>query len=316
MFSNQRRPMAGGGVYNGNVGALATLPEPMEMGKLVVQTVIQGARRNPVLSSTYVIGILLLLIVGNGIPLTIQQSTQYNRIMDSINLQAEYKATEQYYQADQMYRHTRGFLGWSCDNTCQIWKRKRDQSLLDLQKIRQEGAAQMKIAKNVAGVWSEIGISELKDSFWSYFNAGKKFAQRQSMWDIFFIGLRSMTRGRDESQIEFILKVLFQVLMNISMGLFMCFIFFVSSLYSIISSYQPNILVAILTFIGATAAAFSFVTTYLIAVYGAAATGVYGLLKVVESVSRAQLADQHRQQQRMEWNQRQQQQQQQRPHYE
>jgi hypothetical protein len=102
--------MAGGGNnnngYGGNDAALDTLPEPREMGKLVLHTaVIQTARWNPLLSTTYVVGILLLLIVGIAFC-----------IMESIDLQSEYKATNQYSRADQMYQHTRRFLGWSCDN--------------------------------------------------------------------------------------------------------------------------------------------------------------------------------------------------------
>jgi len=61
----------------------------------------------------------------------------------------------------------------------------------------------------------KIGVEEVKDSFWDYFNAGKQFAKRQSMWDAMFMGIRRL--GRDESVIEYALKVLLQVLINFSM---------------------------------------------------------------------------------------------------
>jgi hypothetical protein len=300
----QPRPQRG---HPPGAGVALTLPEPMEMGTLVVRTATGFVRRNPIVSATYFSGLLLLLIIGNGIPLTIEQSRKYNRIMDSIDLQAEYDATQVYWQSEQMYRQTRGWFGWSCDSTCQRWKKRRDKSLKQLEKIRAEGAARTSDAKSIAGIWSEVGVSELKDSFWTYFTAGKKFAQRQSMWDLMWISMRSMTRGRDESTLEFFLKVLLQVLLNFSAGLIMCLVFFVTSLYSIITSYQANVVVSLLTFLGASAAAFAFVSTYLLAVYGAAATGVYGILKVAETAGRAQLGDQERQR-RMEWNQ-------QRPHH-
>lgn len=67
----------------------------------------------------------------------------------------------------------------------------------------------------------------------------------------------------------------------------MALIMFVIGLWSIVRSYQPNPIVAMLFFVGAACAAFSFVATYLLAIYGAAAGGVYGVLKVAESNARA-----------------------------
>mmetsp|Transcript_5509 Transcript_5509/g.13819 ORF Transcript_5509/g.13819 Transcript_5509/m.13819 type:complete len:86 (-) Transcript_5509:1324-1581(-) len=68
----------------------------------------------------------------------------------------------------------------------------------------------------------------------------------------------------------------------------MAFIFFVIGLWSIVRSYQPNPIVAVFFFIAAMCASFSFVATYLLAMYGAAAGGVYGVLKVAEGNLRIQ----------------------------
>jgi len=97
-----------------------------------------------------------------------------------------------------------------------------------------------------------------------------------------------MHRGRDETWFEFALKVLLQVLVNFSMGLIMALLMFVFGLWSIVRSYQANPLVAVAFFVGAACAAFAFVATYLLAVYGAAAGSVYGVLKVAETSARAQ----------------------------
>ena len=85
------------------------------------------------------------------------------------------------------------------------------------------------------------------------------------------------------------MTVLMQVLMNFTMGLAMALIFFWTSLWGIVRSYEPNLLFAVLMFICAAAAGFSYVITYILAIYGAAAGGVYGLLKVAESSQRARL---------------------------
>ncbi len=79
-----------------------------------------------------------------------------------------------------------------------------------------------------------------------------------------------------------------QVLMNFSAGLVMALVMFVIGLWSIVRSYQPNPIVAVFFFVCAACAAFSFVATYLLAMYGAAAGGVYGVLKVAENNLRLQ----------------------------
>jgi len=52
-----------------------------------------------------------------------------------------------------------------------------------LDEIKAEGYARMSDAKKVAGIFSEVGVGEVKDSFWDYFQSGKQFAKRQTMWD-------------------------------------------------------------------------------------------------------------------------------------
>jgi len=95
-----------------------------------------------------------------------------------------------------------------------------------------------------------------------------------------FMGIRSM--GRDENMLEYGMKILMQVLLNFSLGLAMAFVMFVIGLWSIVRAYQPNPIIAVIFFVSASCAAFSFVTTYLFAIYGAAAGGVYGVLKIAE----------------------------------
>jgi hypothetical protein len=58
-------------------------------------------------------------------------------------------------------------------------------------------------------------------------------------------------------------------------------------------------MVSILIFVGASAAATSFVATYLLALYGAAAGGIYGLASLAETTAMAQRIATHRQQQRI-----------------
>lgn len=267
------------------------LPSVADVGTLVVRGVKKFAKRNRVITGGYLFGILFLIFVGSGTKLSVDQMRKYNRIMDSIDLHAEYDASNRYAQSVQAYRATKGWF--SCDSLCKRNKRRMEDAEAALKAIREEGYARMSDAKKVAGLYSQIGIDEVKDSFWGYFAAGKQFAKRQSMWDMMFLGVRKMSR--DESMIEYMLKVLMQVLINFSMGLVMSLVIFVGNLWSIIRSYQPNPLTAVFFFLGSTCAAAAFVSTYLFAIFGAAAGGVYGLAKVVESQARIEGGQRHRQ---------------------
>jgi hypothetical protein len=284
MYAGQRQYQARGVPPQGRQ---LVLPEPGDLGQMIVRGASTFARRHKVITGSYILGILVILLIGGGTKLNYDQRRQYNQIMNTIDLQAEFDASTDFWQAKEAYQATKGWF--SCDGICQRNKRRMEKAKLQLDWIRQEGQARMSKAKSVAGIFSEVGVGEVQDSFWSYFTHGKQFAKRQSMWDAMWMGIRTMSRGRDENIIEFGLRVLMNVLVNFSIGLIMALVMFVIGLWSIIRSYQPNPIVAVLFFVGASCAAFSIVATYLLAIYGAAAGGVYGVLKVAESNARAQI---------------------------
>ncbi|KAL7571109.1 hypothetical protein ACA910_014718 [Epithemia clementina (nom. ined.)] len=258
------------------------------MGRLIVRGAAHFARKNKLITGTYLLGWIFLLFVGTGTKLTLTQQRTFTKIMNTIDVQAEYDATSDYWEARRLYHASRGWF-WTChDAYCQRNKRRFERAEQTLKAIRAEGQARMSDAKKAAGLLSEVGVGEAKDSFWQYLYQGKEFAKRQSMWDALFIGLRQMTRGRDETWIEYGIKVLMNVLVNFTLGMIMALLFFVFSLWGIIQSYQPNPLLAVVVFVGASAAAFAYVATYLLAIYGAAAGTVYGVLKVAESTARQQ----------------------------
>ena len=77
------------------------LPDVADMGTLVVRGVTSFARRNRVLTGSYLFGIVVLLFMGAGTQLTLQQRREYNRIMNTIDLRGEYAASERYARAYQ-----------------------------------------------------------------------------------------------------------------------------------------------------------------------------------------------------------------------
>eukprot|EP00569_Conticribra_weissflogii_P004134 CAMPEP_0171330640 /NCGR_PEP_ID=MMETSP0878-20121228/2151_1 /TAXON_ID=67004 /ORGANISM="Thalassiosira weissflogii, Strain CCMP1336" /LENGTH=309 /DNA_ID=CAMNT_0011830997 /DNA_START=56 /DNA_END=985 /DNA_ORIENTATION=- len=256
---------------------------------LALRSLRSFTTRHKLLTTTYLYGLtalFLLLLLGTGTKLTAEQHRRYSQIMNSIDLEAEFSAASEYHAAHSRYYHSKGWF--TCDQRCRHFKSIMEQKYDLWQEVQREGRARMSDAKKVAGLTSEIGVGEVMDSFWDYFDGGKKFAKRQSYWDAFFVGMRSM--GRDESFVEYALKMLMQVLVNFSLGLIMALIFFVFGLWNIIKTYQPNPLAGLLFFLTAASAAFAFVSTYLLAMYGAAAGGLYGVVKLAESNRRIEAA--------------------------
>lgn len=252
------------------------------IGTLALSTVTSFAKRHKVIATSYLYGVtalIVLALLGGGTKLTIDQQRQYNGIMNTIDLQAEYTAADRYHSAYANYYHSKGWI--SCDSTCQHYKKIWERRKYEWDEIKAEGNARMSDAKSVAGIFSEVGVGEVTDSFWEYFASGKRFAKRQSMWDAMFMGMRSM--GRDESMVEYLLKMLMQVLINFSMGLIMALIIFIFGLWNIIRSYQPNPLTGLFFFVTAGCASFAFVGTYLMTLYGAAAGGLYTMAKMAEA---------------------------------
>lgn len=267
------------------------LPDAGDFGTLAVHAVKTFAKKNKVITTSYVFGLFILIFAGAGTKLTWDQRQQYERIMNTVDLAAEMNAANRYYSSKYHYDQSKGWF--SCDAMCTRAKERMQRDKLKLDEIRRLGQSRMSDAKATAGIFSEIGVSEVKDSFWEYFASGKQFAKRQSMWDAMFMGMRSM--GRDESMLEYAFKVLMQVLINFSMGLVMALLFFVFGLWSIVKSYQPNPLTALMFFLSAVCASFAFVATYLFAIYGLAAGGVYGVAKVAEAQLRLEAGNNNRQ---------------------
>jgi hypothetical protein len=303
MFQYQQRQRpppptwAGNNINNRNL-QLAQLPDVNQIGSIVLTGIRTFAKRYKYVTGWYVLGLIVLCLLaitgGKGRSLTVNEEKEYNYIMNTIDLQAEYDAVDAYWDASNRYHATKGWF--SCDGLCQRHKQTMKAAEIKLNAIRAEGNARMSDAKAVAGLFSDVAFTEMSESFWQYLNAGKRFAKRQTSWDVMWMMMRGITRGRDESFMEYALKILLHILINFSMGLLSALVFFIFGLWNILRSYQPNPFVAIIVFIGAASAASSFVLTYIIGMWGAAATGLYSVAKLAENSMRAQIADDQRRQ--------------------
>lgn len=96
----------------------------------------------------------------------------------------------------------------------------------------------MSEVKARVGIFSEYGVAETRERFWDSFAGGQSFAKRQSMWDLFFVGLSGASR--DENTISILLRWLLNLLINFTIGLVAALIHFAFRLWLLVASYQPD----------------------------------------------------------------------------
>eukprot|EP00516_Mucochytrium_quahogii_P003425 CAMPEP_0203757070 /NCGR_PEP_ID=MMETSP0098-20131031/10221_1 /ASSEMBLY_ACC=CAM_ASM_000208 /TAXON_ID=96639 /ORGANISM=" , Strain NY0313808BC1" /LENGTH=215 /DNA_ID=CAMNT_0050649183 /DNA_START=101 /DNA_END=745 /DNA_ORIENTATION=- len=172
------------------------------------------AKRHYVMTSAYIVGVVIMLFAG-GFAVSMEQEQKYERILSQIDLKRMHRAQVAAQNAEYNYRESKGWF--SCDNHCMANYEEYQLNLARLAEVEKEFAEIQSEAKSVVGVFSEYGVQEVRDLFWSQFAGGKDFAKRSSWWDLIFMSIGSM--GRDESLMEFALRFLMNMLMNFTIGL-------------------------------------------------------------------------------------------------
>jgi len=182
------------------------LPSASTALSATVNGVKYVAKTYPKTTSYYLIGLVIALLF-TGTALTATQTRSYDKTLDKIDTELEYDVSLKASEAYNAYYNSKGWF--SCDSTCTRLKNTHEAVAKDLAEVRRVGYEIVKDAKEEVGVFSEVGVAEVRDSFWSYFAKGAKFAKRQSMYDALFMGFRSM--GRNESTGEYVMKMVLQV---------------------------------------------------------------------------------------------------------
>lgn len=75
---------------------LQIVPSLSTTGALLVRGAKTFARKNKVITGSYLFGLIVLLLAGSGTKLTYDQVREYNRIMSSIDLDLEYEAANDF----------------------------------------------------------------------------------------------------------------------------------------------------------------------------------------------------------------------------
>ncbi|GAB5032381.1 Hypothetical protein NocV09_00900740 [Nannochloropsis oceanica] len=241
-----------------------------DLPMIVARGAVRLAKKHYITSSLWVAGLIVLTFF-QGFAVPDDSLKQYEHVIKGIDLNKLYALQNDAWAAEEMYRQSKGWF--SCDDACQSYKRAWQSAQAKLHNLEKEQEKKQREANKHLGVFSTYGVDEAKQLFWRSFKWGKSFGQRQTMFDMLFMGFRAMRR--DEGLLEYTLQILIHFLLNMALGLFMALTGFTLSLWSFIRSYSPDFLTGLLFFAGAFVSAAAMVATYLTLLYGTAGATVF-----------------------------------------
>eukprot|EP00927_Polykrikos_kofoidii_P019471 TRINITY_DN19103_c1_g1_i1.p1 TRINITY_DN19103_c1_g1~~TRINITY_DN19103_c1_g1_i1.p1 ORF type:complete len:296 (+),score=53.34 TRINITY_DN19103_c1_g1_i1:87-974(+) len=254
--------------------------DDVDFGAIAVNYATGAVKRNPIKVSMWIVG-LLVAAFAKGFSVDKEAFVAY-----SVSLQQAEDVTgtelrnamARVQQADQLYYNAKGWF-WSCDKACmRAWDRLNI-AKAEMNRVAEKRDGLVTEARREVGIWSTFGVQDVRDSFWAAWKSGKDFAARYTMMDAMFM----MIGGKEETAVSMLVKLLFQYIINLTMGLIGAFFFFIYNVYTLIVSYGEPFMSGLSFFLLVLVAGMSVIGTYLFAIYGTVVGGgAYLVKKAVE----------------------------------
>jgi len=228
----------------------------------------------------WVLGLYCLFAASAPYSPTIEEEQRYSDLMSQAIFSEEMRQAQQALVMEQRHLDEVHVWGWR-------WRPPYDRKVPEAQRrvaaARQVFDAEVKYrdglvseAKSNVGLWSPVGVDEVRKRFWAAYQDGKDFAKRMSFWDVMFAG---MGRGRDEEAWVSILRFVGQIMMNFTIGLISALISFSFALVSMIWEYKASLASGIAFFVVAFSGASAMVALFIGGMYTTAVGGVYVVAK-------------------------------------
>mmetsp|Transcript_856 Transcript_856/g.2654 ORF Transcript_856/g.2654 Transcript_856/m.2654 type:complete len:224 (+) Transcript_856:428-1099(+) len=121
-------------------------------------------------------------------------------------------------------------------------------------------------ARNELGLWSEAGIGEARDVFWTTYKRGRRSAQVGIVWDLVWEMFRA---DNYEDSVNFLFRIIWIVVSNFVLFMITSTIVFTFKVISVIRSFQPSLISGLFFYLVAVLAALSTVGAMIGLVVGA-----------------------------------------------
>lgn len=182
-------------------------------------------RRNKKVTGAYLIGLIILLFA-TGVSVSEIDQLAYSDKMAKLDEDYAVTRMRQRKRLDNLneeYHQKKGIF--FCDKDCIEVLQRRNFAFRTLEQTDKIIKLKEQAAKEHLGVFSEHSVQEVRNLFWGIFAKGRGFSQRSSWFDLLFMGIDSM--GRDENLVSFLIRWLFQIVLNFTLGMIGTFTAFI-----------------------------------------------------------------------------------------
>lgn len=243
----------------------------------IKKAAIGVVKNRPITISLWVIG-LILAVFGTGCGVNELQVQKYNAMLEQASRMDETgrkRAVQKLEKKQEIYYKKKGWF-WQCDPECQTAYEQMQGAQAAVDKYEEMVQEQVNEARRKVGIWSSIGVQDVRNKFWSAWQTGKDMAMRHTMFDAFFM---MMPGSREETLLSVIAKLVMQYIINLTFGLICSLFIFLYTLYGLIISYGESMLSGLAFFLVVLIAGTATLATYLFAIYGTVLGGGYYLAK-------------------------------------
>jgi len=248
------------------------------IGAEIVSAATHMVKNRPVLVSGWFIG-LLVAALGTGFSVTETQLAEYQDAMHAASKTTDrdlVQAKTALREADQRYYNAKGWF-WQCDANCQRLYTQQQLAAGRVAELEERRGNLIREARSTVGIWSTVGVSEVRESFWHAWEHGKETAKRWTMMDSLFM---LITPGeRERTLVHVIMQIMFQYLANLTVGLLSAMFFFLMSVVSLIRNYGEGFVSGVAFFGLVVCAVCATVGTYLTAIGGTMTIGAKYVIK-------------------------------------
>jgi len=210
------------------------------------------------------------------------------RTIDTMDAAFEVEAASQ-----RVYRSKVWPWQWNEANTrrYEAESRELERAKQRLDFLEVQKADILREGKQAVGLWSAIGLGEMREHFWSNFNWGLGLAKGMTIQQAWYAGFRMLFFGsgsRDENILGILLTWLFKIMYNVSVGLIVSVFSFMMAVPGIIDGYGESFMSSLAFFAIALISSASVVMSVLTCMWGTAAGGA---VLAIKSAQRARLQD-------------------------
>jgi len=191
-------------------------------------------RRHPVKLGTYVLGLAVaLLFTGLAVPAADRLAYE-EALPEAKDLNALSRAESEMAMAYSTYYASKGWF--SCDARCTLHYDKYVAAKARADAAGAKVEARSRAAHGILGVFSTDAVARARALFHGVFLRGVSVAQRQTLFDAFFVGMRAL--GRDENIASYALNMVLVFLSNFASSMFVSLFVFAWRVREVVAAFN------------------------------------------------------------------------------